>query len=140
MELNNYLPLFPGSSATSKIHPEELNEIILQAVLKGWAKQAYLQVWDFEMKSYKATFGLSKILEVAEKYTKAEKLLKIHLGQTPTVSVMAVNEREENPPRLPTPLRPISQAQDNKFRPSEQSANRRENMLAARPRALYRRV
>ena len=42
-------------------------------------------------------------MEVAEKYTKAETLLKTHIGQTPTVPVMAVNEMEEKPPYLPTP-------------------------------------
>ena len=42
-ELNNYLPLFPGSRSTKKMPPEELNKILPQAVLNGWAKQAYLQ-------------------------------------------------------------------------------------------------
>ena len=46
-ELNNYLPLFPGSSASKKMPPEELNEILLHAVPNSWAKQASLQVWDF---------------------------------------------------------------------------------------------
>ena len=54
-ELNNYLPLFLGLSASNKMHPEELNEILLHAVLNGWAKHAYLQSWYFEMKKYKAT-------------------------------------------------------------------------------------
>ena len=42
-ELNNYIPLFPGSSAAKMITPEDLNEILLHAVPNGWAKQAYLQ-------------------------------------------------------------------------------------------------
>ena len=46
-ELNNYLPLFPGSSAAKKTPPEDLNGIILHAVPNGWAKQAYLQGWEF---------------------------------------------------------------------------------------------
>ena len=32
-----------------------------------------------------------------------ETLLKLQLGQTPNISVMEVNKKEENPPRLPTP-------------------------------------
>ena len=41
-ELNNYLPLFLRYSTTKKIPPEELNEILLNAVPNGWAKQVYL--------------------------------------------------------------------------------------------------
>ena len=42
-ELNNYLPLLPGSSAAKKMDPEELNEILLRAVPNAWARQAYIQ-------------------------------------------------------------------------------------------------
>ena len=37
-KINNYLPLFPGSSDSKNMPPEELNEILLHAVLDGWAK------------------------------------------------------------------------------------------------------
>ena len=40
-ELNNYLPLFPGSSNTNKMYTEEFNNILLHAVPNGWAKQSY---------------------------------------------------------------------------------------------------
>ena len=40
-------------------------------------------------------------MEVAEKATKAEQLLKLQLGKTLNVPVMAGNEREEKPPRPP---------------------------------------
>ena len=63
-ELNNYLLLFPGSSATKKIRPEELKDILLHAIPNVWAKQTYLQGWDFEMKSYKDMYKLFKITEV----------------------------------------------------------------------------
>ena len=66
-ELNNYLPLLPGSSATKNIPPEELNKILQHAVPNGLAKQAYLQGWGFEMKIYKATCKLFKIMNTAEK-------------------------------------------------------------------------
>ena len=36
---------------------------------------------------------------------KMEQLLKLQLGQIKTVPVMEGNEREEKPPRLPTPGR-----------------------------------
>ena len=42
-ELNNYLPLFPGSSAAKNMDPEYLNEILLHAVLNSWARQSYIQ-------------------------------------------------------------------------------------------------
>ena len=53
--LNNYLPIFPGSSASNNMSPEELNEIILQTVLNVWSKKSYLQGWGFEGKTYKGT-------------------------------------------------------------------------------------
>ena len=37
-ELNNYLPLTPGSSNTKKMDPEQLSKIILHAVLNSWEK------------------------------------------------------------------------------------------------------
>ena len=41
-------------------------------------------------------------MEVTEKYTKVEQLLKLQSGQTPTVPVMAENERERGETALPT--------------------------------------
>ena len=66
IELNIYLPLFPGSRSAKKIPPEDLNKILLHAVPKGWAKQAYLQGLDFEMKRYKAMYEIFERMEVAE--------------------------------------------------------------------------
>ena len=48
-------------------------------------------------------YKLFKIMEVAEKSTNMETLLKLHLGQILPVPVMAGNKRDENPPLLPTP-------------------------------------
>ena len=53
IKLNKYLLILPGSSAPKKIPPKELNEILLHAVPKDFAKQAYLQGGEFEGKSYK---------------------------------------------------------------------------------------
>ena len=36
MELNNYLPIFPGSSDIKKMSPEQINEILLHYVPNGW--------------------------------------------------------------------------------------------------------
>ena len=66
-ELKNYLLLFPGSSADKKMPPEELNKILLHAVPNGWENQAYLQGWEFEMKSYKDTCELLERMETEEK-------------------------------------------------------------------------
>ena len=41
-ELNNYLPLFPGSITYKNIPPKELNKIILHAVPNGWENKSYL--------------------------------------------------------------------------------------------------
>ena len=38
VEINNLLHIFPGSDATNKMLPEELNEILLRAVPNGWSK------------------------------------------------------------------------------------------------------
>ena len=44
-------------------------------------------------------------MEVTEKSTKAETLLKLHIGQKPTMPVMEGNKRENKMTRLPTPIR-----------------------------------
>ena len=66
-EPNSYLPLFPGYSASKKMPPEELNQILLHAVPNGWEKQAYVKGLDFKMKRYKATCKLFERMEIAEK-------------------------------------------------------------------------
>ena len=48
-EINNFLPIFPGSDPTKKTPPEELNDKFLHAAPNGWERQSYLQGWDFEM-------------------------------------------------------------------------------------------
>ena len=70
MELNNYLTLFPGSSSSKKMDPEELNEILLQAVLKLWARRAYLQVWDLNGKTYNDTRDMFELMEITEEIYK----------------------------------------------------------------------
>ena len=46
-ELKNYLPLFPGSTASKNMPPKEPNEILLHAVFNVWEKQAYIQGYYF---------------------------------------------------------------------------------------------
>ena len=50
-EINNFLPLFPGPEASKRMTTKELNEILLHLLPKERAKQSYLQVWEFEMKT-----------------------------------------------------------------------------------------
>ena len=68
IEMNNFLPLFPGLDVSRKMEPEERNEILLHAVTNAWAKQSYLQGWDFELKTYKETFAMFERMEVAEQF------------------------------------------------------------------------
>ena len=42
-EMNNFLPLFPGSDASNKMEIEELNDILLHAVPNAPAKKSHLQ-------------------------------------------------------------------------------------------------
>ena len=49
------------------MQPEELNEILLQAVLDGWEKNSNLQDLEDEMNSYKATCNMFKKTKIAEK-------------------------------------------------------------------------
>ena len=53
-ELKNYVTLFPISSVSKKMSPEELNDILLHTVPNVWAKQANLQ-------------GMCKHMEITEK-------------------------------------------------------------------------
>ena len=65
-EMNKFLPLFPGSDASKKMEMEELDEILLRAAPNGWAKQSYLQGWDFELKTYRETCAMFERMEVAD--------------------------------------------------------------------------
>ena len=140
MVINNYLSLFPVSSVAKMMPPEDLNEILLHALLNVWANQAYLQGLYFETKSYKATYELFERMEVTEKYMKVKTLLKLQLGQTPILTVMAGNEREQKLSCLTTRRQDTLSSARQKWGLSNKLANRRENMLAVWPRALYRRV
>ena len=62
-----------------------------------------------------------KQMEVAEKSTMGENLLKHQLLQMTTIPVKAVNEREEGAPCLPTPIRAVlASARQNAAHPSDQ--------------------
>ena len=97
-ELNNYLPLLPGSSASKKLDPKELNEILLQAVPKSWAKNVYIQGWDFGGRFYKETCKMFERMEIAEAVYEEGvqgQLPKTLNGQNPTVPVLAGIKRGE---------------------------------------------
>ena len=42
-EINNVLPLFPGTETSKKIPPEDLNKILLHTVPNARANQSYLK-------------------------------------------------------------------------------------------------
>ena len=54
---------------------EELNDILLHAIPNSWAKQAYIQGWGFEERSYKETCNIFERMEIAE---------EIYKGGSPT--------------------------------------------------------
>ena len=64
-ELNNYLLLLPGSSNANNMDPEEINEILLRAVLNYWVRQAYIQVWYSEGRTYKEICETFERMEIA---------------------------------------------------------------------------
>ena len=45
---------------------EDLNKILLHAVLDGWANQAYLQVWDLQLRSLQKTYEMYDCMEIAK--------------------------------------------------------------------------
>ena len=66
MEINNFLPLFPGYDPTKKIPSKELNEILLHAVPNGWGKHSYLRGWYFEMSTYRETCAVFDQMEISK--------------------------------------------------------------------------
>ena len=66
MELNNQLPLLPGSSAAKIMDPKELNKILLHDVPNSWTRKAYIQGWDLEGRSYKEICNMFERTETAE--------------------------------------------------------------------------
>ena len=48
IDLNYYFALFPGDKLGENIVMTELNEILLNSMLKSWRKKAYVQVFDWE--------------------------------------------------------------------------------------------
>ena len=45
--------------------PEEINEILLRAVLNYWVRQAYIQVWYSEGRTYKEICETFERMEIA---------------------------------------------------------------------------
>ena len=89
MEVNNFLPLFPGSDATKNMPTEEINEILLHAVPNGWYKQAYLQPQDFKMRTFRETYAMFEKMEISEQVYKRQTPYKKYVGQMKTATVMS---------------------------------------------------
>ena len=88
-EINNFIHLFPGSDATKNIPSEELNEILLHVVPRGYVKQSYLQGWEFEMNTYRETCSMFDQMKISEQVYKGQSHSKKILGKMPTVIVMS---------------------------------------------------
>ena len=57
---------------------EDLNEILLHAVLNGLANHYYLQEFYFEIKTYKETCNMFKIMEIYD---------QVYEGRTPSMTI-----------------------------------------------------
>ena len=58
ININNYLPLLPGSDNSNKMEEDYLKEILLHDVLNEWFKEAYLQGWYFGVRSFWDTYDI----------------------------------------------------------------------------------
>ena len=87
-KLNNYLPLSPGSSASKKIARKKLNKIFFRTVLNVWAKQAYIQGWYFDGRSYKDTCDMFERMNIEEQVYKG--------GATSKNTTMAESDRSSH--------------------------------------------
>ena len=54
MGLNKYHPLSLGSDGLRKMYEEEMNSILIHSIPNGQGKQAYIQVFGFELETYRA--------------------------------------------------------------------------------------
>ena len=64
-ELNNYPPLFPVLDNSNKMKDKDLDE-----VLNGCDTQAYLQGWEFKVKTYSETYEMFKWMKISEQFYK----------------------------------------------------------------------
>ena len=66
VDLNDYLPSFPGSTPTHKIAMSELNEILLNSMPNSWSKQAYVQGFNWKYTTLKQSVNLFERMDIAE--------------------------------------------------------------------------
>ena len=59
------------------MYPEELNVILFHTVPNDWAKQSYLQVWDFEGKTFKKKCEIFECMKMLEQFYKGGTNYKI---------------------------------------------------------------
>ena len=64
-DIKNYLPLFPDSSNSNNMVPEEINKILLHAFTNVWSNQSYLQGWGFDGNTYKETCDIFERMQGA---------------------------------------------------------------------------
>ena len=85
------------------MEPEELNKILLHAVINSWARQSYIQGWDFEGRSYKETCDMFERMEIAGSIYEGGETYKILSGWKLTMPILAERKIEEHPPHHSTP-------------------------------------
>ena len=91
IDLNEFLPSFPGSTPTHKICMTELNEILLNSMPNSWIKQAYVQGFYWKSITFKTSVNVFDRMEIAESIYEGvvEPSYKKLLGKMPTVLVIS---------------------------------------------------
>ena len=140
-ELNNYLPIFPGSSATKNMAPEELNKILLQAAHNSWAKQAYLQGWVFEGSYYKYTCDMFERMEIAESIYERGAPSQNTQRLEAKCSSLGRKQKGLGSTSASNPKRECWQAQEKRWRASYRCADRwKKDIHVAWLRTIFRKV
>ena len=117
-DINNYIPFLPGVNKTKNVEEMDLIKILLKYVPKIWPKQAYLQGFDAETKTFQATVNLFKMWYIAEDVYKVieVKPAKTIWGCMLTMWIYSVTIRKEKLSRLSNPIRSTMASARQKYR------------------------
>ena len=91
IDLNEYLPSFPGSTPTHKTGMTELNNICFNSMPNSWSNQAYVQGFYWKSITLKKSVNVFECMDTSEYICEGvvEPPLKKILGKMPTVLVIA---------------------------------------------------
>ena len=86
IDLNEYLGSFTGATIYNKMEITELNEILLNIMINGSSKQAYIQAYDCKTISFRWVINMFDHMEIAESIYEGvvSPSYKKPLGQKPT--------------------------------------------------------